>query len=88
LAWKIEWDERAVRDARKLDVQTRQNIIRYLRERINTDEDPRRFGKPLLADMSGLWRYRVGDCRIVCRIEDDKMVVLILAVGHRRNIYD
>lgn len=88
MAWKIEWDERAVRDARKLDVQTRQNIIRYLRERINTDEDPRRFGKPLLADMSGLWRYRVGDCRIVCRIEDDKMVVLILAVGHRRNIYD
>jgi len=88
LAWKIEWDERAVRDARKLDVQTRQNITRYLRERINTDEDPRRFGKPLLADMSGLWRYRVGDCRIVCRIEDDKMVVLILAVGHRRNIYD
>ncbi len=88
MAWKIEWDERAVRDARKLDVQTRQNITRYLRERINTDEDPRRFGKPLLADMSGLWRYRVGDCRIVCRIEDDKMVVLILAVGHRRNIYD
>ena len=88
MAWKIEWDERAVRNARKLDVQTRQNIIRYLRERINTDEDPRRFGKPLLADMSGLWRYRVGDYRIVCRIEDDKMVVLILAVGHRRNIYD
>ena len=88
MAWKIEWDERAVRDARKLDMQTRQNIIRYLRERIISDEDPRRFGKPLLADMSGLWHYRVGDYRIVCRIEDDKMVVLVLAVGHRRNIYD
>ncbi len=88
LAWTVEWDERAIRDARKLDPQVRKNIISYLRERISTEEDPRRFGKPLLADLSGLWRYRVGDYRILCRIEDDKVVVLVLAVGHRRNIYD
>jgi len=88
LAWTVEWDERAIRDARKLDPQARKKIIKYLRERISTDKDPRRFGKPLLADLSGLWRYRVGDYRIVCRIEDDKVVVLILAVGHRSKIYD
>ncbi len=88
MAWTIEWDERAIRDARKLDPQARKNIISYLRERINTEEDPRRFGKPLLADLSGLWRYRVGDYRILCRIEDDKVVVLVLAVGHRSKIYD
>lgn len=88
MAWRIEWDERAIRDARKLDPQARKNIISYLRERINTEEDPRRFGKPLLAELSGLWRYRVGDYRILCRIEDDKVVVLVLAVGHRSEIYD
>ncbi|MCX6345895.1 MAG: type II toxin-antitoxin system RelE/ParE family toxin [Armatimonadetes bacterium] len=88
MAWKVEWDERAVRDARKLEPQVKQSIIRYLRERISTDEDPRRFGKSLLADKTGLWRYRVGDYRIVCSIEDDKVVVLVLAVGHRSKIYD
>ena len=88
MAWTIEWDERAIRDARKLDPQARKNIISYLRERISTEEEPRRFGKPLLADLSGLWRYRVGDYRILCRIEDDMVVVLVLAVGHRNKIYD
>ena len=88
MVWTIEWDERAIRDARKLDPQARKNVISYLHERISTEEDPRRCGKPLLADLSGLWRYRVGDYRIVCRIEDDKLVVLVLAVGHRSKIYD
>ena len=88
MAWTVEWDERAVRDARKLEPQARQSIIKYLRERIATDEDPRRFGKPLLADQAGLWRYRVGEYRIVCRIEDARFVVLILAVGHRSKVYD
>ena len=88
MAWTIEWDERAIRDARKLDPQARKNIISYLRERISTEEDPRRFGKPLLTDLSGLWRYRVGDYRILCRIEDDKVIALVLAVGHRNKIYD
>ena len=88
MAWKVEWDERAVHDAGKLESQVRKRILKYLRERIATDEDPRRFGKPLLADKSGLWRYRVGDYRIVCRIETEKVVVLVLAVGHRSTVYD
>lgn len=88
MAWIVEWDERAVREVRKLEPQMQRSIIKYLRERISTDEDPRRFGKPLLADMSGVWRYRVGDYRIVCRIEDHEVVVLVLAVGHRSKIYE
>lgn len=88
MAWKIEWDERAVRDARKLGSQARNNLLKYLRERINSNEDPRRFGKPLLADKAWLWRYRVGDYRIVCRIEDERLVVLVVAVGHRSKVYD
>ena len=88
MAWKVEWDERAVHDAKKLEPQVRKRILTYLRERIATDKDPRRFGKPLLADKSGLWRYRVGDYRIVCRIETEKVVVLVLAVGHRSTVYE
>ena len=88
MAWTIEWDERAVRDTRKLGHEERRGILAYLRERIATDEDPRRFGKPLLADQAGLWRYRVGDYRVVCRIEEDRAVVLVLAVGHRSKVYD
>lgn len=88
MAWKIEWDENAVKDAKKLGQEARQKILAYLREKIATSEDPRRFGKPLLANKVGLWRYRVGDYRIICRIEDKRVVVLILAVGHRSKIYD
>ena len=88
MAWTIEWDERAVRDAKKLGHDARRRILAYLRERVATDKDPRRLGKPLLADKAGLWRYRVGDYRVVCRIEDDRVVVLVLAVGHRSKVYE
>ncbi len=63
-------------------------ILRYLRERIATVEDPRRFGRPLTGDLKGLWRYRVGNYRIVAAIEEDRFVVLIVTVGHRREVYD
>jgi mRNA interferase RelE/StbE len=85
--WRVEFDHDAARDLRKLGETARRDIVRYLRTRIATAEDPRRFGKPLLGDMKGLWRYRVGDCRIVAKIEDDRFVVLVLAVGHRREVY-
>jgi mRNA interferase RelE/StbE len=88
LAWTVEWDERAVKDAQKLGHEARREILAYLHERVATNKDPRRFGKPLLADKAGLWRYRVGDYRIVCRIEDERVLVLVLAVGHRSKIYD
>jgi mRNA interferase RelE/StbE len=88
LAWTVEWDERAIREAKKLDPEARLRILAYLRERIATAEDPRRLGKALLANRAGLWRYRVGDYRIVCRIEDTRVVVLVLAIGHRSRVYE
>jgi len=87
LTWKVEWDDRARRELRRLDRQAQREILRYLRERIATEEDPRRFGKPLLREMQGLWRYRVGDCRVICGIEDDRVVVLVVRVGHRGQVY-
>ena len=85
--WTVEWDDRARRELRKLDHTVQNNILRYFRERIITDDDPRRFGKALRHELSGLWRYRIGDYRAVCQILDDQLIVLVLAVAHRRNIY-
>jgi len=86
--WRVEFDRDAVRDLRKLGGDAERTILRYLRERIATSEDPRRFGRPLTGDLKGLWRYRVGDYRIVASIEDDRLVVLVVTVGHRREVYD
>lgn len=86
--WRIEFDSDAARDLRKLGSEPQRLILRYLRQRIATSEDPRRFGRPLTGDLKGLWRYRVGDYRIVASIEQDRFVVLIVTVGHRREVYD
>jgi mRNA interferase RelE/StbE len=86
--WRIEFDSETARDLRKLGTVAERAILRYLRQRIATTEDPRRFGRPLTGDLKGLWRYRVGRYRIVAAIEDDRFVVLIVTVGHRREVYD
>jgi mRNA interferase RelE/StbE len=84
----VEFDDRARRELRKLDGKNQQAILRYLRERIAVAEDPRRFGKPLRMNLAGLWRYRVGDYRPICRIEENRLIVLVLQVGHRREVYE
>jgi mRNA interferase RelE/StbE len=86
--WTVEFDDRARRELRKLDARTQQTILSYLRERIAGDADPRRFGKPLRRNLAGLWRYRVEDYRLICRIENERVVVLVLQVGHRRDVYE
>ncbi|WP_320836726.1 type II toxin-antitoxin system RelE/ParE family toxin [Zhongshania sp.] len=88
MTWEIEFDDAAAKELRKLDRKAQQEILRYFRERIATNEDPRRFGKPLSRDMTGLWRYRVHNYRIICQIEDGRLVVLVLRVGHRKNVYE
>ncbi|KAF3886623.1 MULTISPECIES: type II toxin-antitoxin system RelE family toxin [Nostocales] len=86
--WTIEWDDNARKELRKLDYTVQEQILSYLEKRIATEEDPRRFGEGLSADKVGLWRYRIGNYRVVCQIEDQKLVVLVVRVGHRRNVYD
>ena len=87
LTWTVEWDDRARRELRRLDRQTQSNILKYFSERIGTDKDPKRFGRALRHELQGLWRYRIGDYRAICHIEDDRLVVLVLGVGHRRQVY-
>ena len=88
MAWTIKWEEQALKETGKLDGAVRRRILKYLRQRIATDADPKRFGRTLRWSHSGLWRYRVGDYRIVCRIEQARGVVKILRVAHRREVYD
>lgn len=61
--------------------------MNYLEERVLVDRNPYQFGKPLKGNKLGLWRYRVGDYRILCQIEENRLVVLVVAVGHRKDIY-
>ena len=88
MTWIVEFDDSATKELRKLDRQAQQEILRYFRERIATNEDPRRFGKPLSHDLTGLWRYRVRNYRMICNIEDDKLIVLVLRAGHRKHVYE
>jgi mRNA interferase RelE/StbE len=62
-------------------------LIDWLEDRIDGCKNPRHFGEPLRGEMSGLWRYRIGDFRVVCEIQDQQLFVLALAVGRRREIY-
>jgi len=87
LVWQIEFDSEAEIDLKKIDREMQRRIMRYLRERIATGKDPRRFGAPLRRELSGLWKYRLGDYRIICRIEDKKVVVYVIRIGHRKDIY-
>lgn len=87
MTWTVEFDESAARELRRLDRQIQREILNYFRQRIATDEDPRRFGKPLSRELAGLWRYRVRDYRMICNIEDDKLVVLVVRVSHRKDVY-
>ena len=88
MAWTIEYDPRALRDLKKLDGTIQREILDYMDQRVAAAQDPRDFGKPLRASKFGLWRYRVRDYRIICELHEKRLVVLVVAIGHRSTIYD
>ena len=73
---------------RKLGPQASQRVIAFLDERIQNSENPRLFGKVLTGDLGEFWRYRTGDYRILCQIDDGELIVLVVKVGHRSDVYD
>jgi mRNA interferase RelE/StbE len=87
LAWAIEFAPEAARELRKLGKQEAGRILRTLEERIATLEDPRSLGAPLTGEHSGYWRWRIGDYRVIARIENARVVILVVRVGHRREVY-
>ena len=88
MGWKIELDSEAERDLDKLDPQTARRVLRFLHGRVAVLDDPRSIGTALRgAGLGGYWRYRVGGYRIVARIDDDTVTVLVLRLGHRSSVY-
>lgn len=86
--WKLEYRDKARDQLRKLDSTAARRILTYMRDRVATSPDPRQLGKPLKGQQSEYWRYRVGDYRIICDIQDDVVTVLVLRIGHRKDIYE
>lgn len=85
MAWRIEIDKDVQRSMKKLDKQIARRIVAKLHE-ISQLEDPRSRGKALTGNLSGVWRYRVGDYRILCDINDGRLVILVVDVAHRREV--
>jgi mRNA interferase RelE/StbE len=87
LVWTIDYADTAKVQLRKLDKQTARRIVEYLSERIATLENPRNTGKALTGPLGGLWRYRVGDYRVICEIQDNTVCILVVQIGNRRDVY-
>lgn len=87
MAWTVEFLEGAARALADIDTLAQKRIFRFVRERLASDENPRRIGKPLQGNHAGRWCYRVGDYRLICNIEDERLLVLVLTIGHRREVY-
>lgn len=87
MAWTVEVSDFAERQLRKLDRTVQKRLLDWLDDRLEGCKNPRHFGEPLKGNLAGLWRYRVGDYRIICEIQEARLVVLALAVGHRRELY-
>ena len=88
MAWKIEFMPQAERDLAALDHQIVRRILKFLYARIQPLDDPRSIGEPLKGpELGKYWKYRVGDYRIISKIEDQQLVILIVKIGHRRGVY-
>ena len=86
--YNVKFTQRALKDLKKLDKQTAALILGWVRKNLEGCENPRQHGKGLTSNRSGQWRYRVGDYRLLAEIKDNVVTILILNVGHRRDVYD
>ncbi|MCW0980264.1 type II toxin-antitoxin system RelE/ParE family toxin [Agrobacterium sp. BT-220-3] len=88
MIWTIEYHTLVQKEMSKLNPEIRRRIRAFLQERLAVLDDPRQTGSALQgSELGNFWRYRVGDYRIICDIQDHKLVVLVVEIGHRREIY-
>lgn len=87
MAWTLRFTETALKQLGKLDEQIADQITRVLQGRVAKSVNPRAFGKALTGELKGYWRYRIGDYRVICELKDRELIILALAIGHRRDIY-
>ena len=86
--YKVEYTLRAVKQLKKLDKNIQKLIYAWIDKNLKNCENPRHHGKALVQNRSGQWRYRVGDYRLIAEINDEKIIILIINIGHRRDVYD
>jgi len=86
MKYEVAYAQQAVRELRKLDRHTRDLIMSWIEKNLVGCSDPRRYGKGLTANRSGQWRYRIGGYRLIAEIDDGKVTILLLSIGHRREI--
>ena len=88
MPWTVEFDAAAAKELRKLDPPVARRIVAFLRERLAPLADPRSIGEVLRGDEFGeFWKYRLGDYRVVARIVDRRLIVIVVRIGHRRDVY-
>ncbi|MCD7831195.1 MAG: type II toxin-antitoxin system RelE/ParE family toxin [Firmicutes bacterium] len=87
MSYKLEATPRFEKDMRKLNASTQKMLKAWIAKNLVGCENPRLHGKALKGNYSGEWRYRIGDYRLLCFIEDDRLVITALTVGHRREVY-
>lgn len=88
MPWLIEFTPEADKTLVSLGSNAEKQILKFMRQRVSNLEDPRSIGEPLKGSrFAGLWRYRSGDYRILCEIQDEKITILVVLVGHRREVY-
>lgn len=88
MSWDYKFTEIAVKQLKKLGRPAQKRIIEFLDTHVLGVADPRQRGRALSGDLHGLWRYRVSDYRVVCQLQDDVLIVLVIRVGHRKNVFD
>ena len=87
MAWRIEITRTATKQITKLDQRAQRSILNFLRGRLSSADNPRQWGRALQGEKRGLWRYRVGDYRLICDIQDETITILVLELGHRKDVY-
>ncbi len=85
--YKVEYAESVIKQLKKLDPQTQRIIRNWIGKNLVGTVDPRIHGKPLKGELAGVWRYRIGDYRLFATIEDDRLLIFLFEIGHRREIY-
>ncbi|MBQ3100507.1 MAG: type II toxin-antitoxin system RelE/ParE family toxin [Clostridia bacterium] len=88
MTFTVEFSAKALKQLKKIDKTTAAMLLGWIRKNLEGCENPRQHGKALTANRKGQWRYRVGNYRILSEIQDEKIIILILEIGHRREIYD
>ena len=88
MTWEIKFENKARKFLKKVDKTTETQILKYLKKVIDSNINPKSFGKPLLSNLSGLRRYRVGDYKIICDIQENILLILVIDIDHRSQIYN